>query len=116
MALYQPTNITPSTFAGIGGGVVDVNDRISLSFQVNGTSEMTGWTVTVYTNNAASTQVAQFSIGRDGTPISFFRNGRTRQREYVRIHRADIDVVRLESYKRQFVQNETDVVLDGERR
>lgn len=72
MALYQPTNITPSTFAGIGGGVVDVNDRISLSFQVNGNSEMTGWTVTVYTNNAASTQVAQFSIGRDGTPISFF--------------------------------------------
>ena len=72
MALYQPTNITPSTFAGIGGGVVDVNDRISLSFQVNGNSEMTGWTVTVYTNNAASTQVTQFSIGRDGTPISFF--------------------------------------------
>lgn len=57
MALYQPSNITPSTFAGIGAGVIDAADNISISWQVNGTSAMTGYTITVYENTTASRQV-----------------------------------------------------------
>lgn len=61
MALYQPSNITPSTFAGIGGGVVDASDNVSISWQVNGNSAMTGFSIAVYQNNAASTLVHTFT-------------------------------------------------------
>lgn len=60
MALYQPSNITPSTFAGIGAGVIDAADNISISWQVNGTSAMTGYTITVYENTTASRQVWEY--------------------------------------------------------
>lgn len=61
MALYQPSNITPSTFAGIGAGVIDAADNISISWQVNGTSAMTGYTITVYENTTASRQVWEYT-------------------------------------------------------
>lgn len=61
MALYQPSNITPSSFAGIGADVIDVNDKVSISWQVNGTSAMTGFDISVYKNNTASTLVCTFS-------------------------------------------------------
>lgn len=48
MALFQPTNITPSAFAGLGNGVVDVNDPISITWQVNGTSPMTAFEIEIY--------------------------------------------------------------------
>lgn len=69
MALYQPSNITPSTFAGIGAGVIDAADNISISWQVNGTSAMTGYTITVYRNTTASTQVAEFQSGSGFQPF-----------------------------------------------
>lgn len=62
MALYQPTNITPSTFAGIGGGVVDVNDNVSISWQVNGNSAMTGFSIVISTNDVSSTEVHTFTV------------------------------------------------------
>ena len=61
MALYQPSNITPSTFAGIGGGVIDATDNVSISWQVNGTSAMTGFSIAIYQNNSSSTLVGTFS-------------------------------------------------------
>lgn len=61
MALYQPSNITPSTFAGIGGGVVDAADNVSISWQVNGNSAMTGFSIAIYQNNASSTLVHTFT-------------------------------------------------------
>lgn len=64
MALYQPTNITPSTFAGIGGGVVDANDYVSISWQLNGTSGMSGFDIDIYQNNTASTLVTHQSYSR----------------------------------------------------
>lgn len=48
MALYQPSNLTPSSFAGIGGGVVDVNDPMTVSWQLNGNSPMRGFTLSLY--------------------------------------------------------------------
>lgn len=62
MALYQPSNITPSTFAGIGGGVIDATDNVSISWQVNGTSAMTGFSIAIYQNNSSSTSVGSFSV------------------------------------------------------
>ena len=54
MALFQPSNITPSTFAGVGGGTVDVNDPVSVSWQVNGNSPMIGFSITFYSNDDSS--------------------------------------------------------------
>lgn len=54
MALFQPTNITPSTFAGIGGGTIDVNNPVSISWQVNGNSPMIGFSITFYSNDDSS--------------------------------------------------------------
>lgn len=62
MALFQPSNITPSSFAGIGGGVVDVNDNVSISWQVNGNSVLARANMYIYTNDAASTLVHNFNI------------------------------------------------------
>lgn len=62
MALFQPSNITPSSFAGIGGGVVDVNDNISISWQVNGNSPMVGEQIQIYTNDASGTLVHEYPM------------------------------------------------------
>lgn len=61
MALYQPSNITPSSFAGLGGGVVDVNDDVSVSWQVNGTSAMIGVNIVINENPATGTPVHTFN-------------------------------------------------------
>lgn len=62
MALFQPSNITPSSFAGIGGGVVDVNDNISISWQVNGNSALIGERIQIYTNDASATLVHEYPM------------------------------------------------------
>lgn len=54
MALYQPTNIFPSSFAGVGGGVVDVTQSLTVSWQVNGSSAMTAYQIKIYENTTAS--------------------------------------------------------------
>ena len=51
MPLFQPSNITPSSFAGIGSGVVAANENISISWQVNGNVPMTGFKIDIYQNN-----------------------------------------------------------------
>lgn len=57
MPLFQPTNITPSSFAGIGGGCVAASDPVSISWQVNGNVPMTDFEITIYRNNIASSVV-----------------------------------------------------------
>lgn len=59
MALFQPSNITPSVLAGVGQGVVDVADELDIKWQVNGTSPLTAFCVDFYENNAASTLVSR---------------------------------------------------------
>jgi hypothetical protein len=54
VALYQPTNIFPSSFAGVGGGVVDVTQPLTVSWQVNGSSAMTAYQIKIYENTTAS--------------------------------------------------------------
>lgn len=49
MALYQPSNIIPSSFTV---GTVSVSDRAQVSWQVNGTSPMTFYQIDFYTHDA----------------------------------------------------------------
>ena len=55
--LFQPTNITPSSFAGVGGDLVLAGQDMIVTWQVNGTSPMTAYQIIIYQNNAASTQL-----------------------------------------------------------
>ena len=57
VALYQPTNVFPSSFAGVGGGVIDVTDPLTVSWQVNGSSAMTAYRIQIFENTTASAQV-----------------------------------------------------------
>lgn len=63
MALYQPTNVIPSSYTK---GTVDaVNDKMEISWQVNGNSAMTAFQIDFYLNDANSTPVT--STGKKGT-------------------------------------------------
>lgn len=57
MPLFQPTNITPSTFGGVGNGTVDITLPLTVSWQVNGNTAMTAFSITIYNNDSQSTQV-----------------------------------------------------------
>lgn len=61
MAIFQPSNVIPSSFAGIGGQTVDANDNMSVSWQVNGNSPMTAFKLQIY-NNKTNENVLDSSI------------------------------------------------------
>lgn len=71
MALNQATNITPSLSGAfsLGNGVVDVTSGMTVSWQVNGPSPLVAYQVTIYLNDAASTQ--KYTTGKVtlGTPF-----------------------------------------------
>lgn len=69
MAIYQPTNITPSSFAGIGNGVVSVEDKISITWQVNGNSPLTAFSFSVMRNDAQSNVLYTSPIIQLSTPF-----------------------------------------------
>lgn len=52
--LLQPSNITPSTFAGEGYATVAVADPVRITWQVNGNTPMTGFQITIYENSVGS--------------------------------------------------------------
>lgn len=56
MALQMATNISPSTFAGVGGGVFDAEKGLQVSWQVNGNSPMTAYQIVLqkYDNNSTN--------------------------------------------------------------
>lgn len=58
--LYQPSNITPDELNGTG--TVDVNEDVTVSWLVNGTSAMTAYQIAFTQNNASSTPV--YSTGK----------------------------------------------------
>lgn len=62
MALFQPTNITPSTFSGPGAGTIDVNNDLTVSWQVNGNSPMLAYQIVFMQNDIDSTQL--YSTGK----------------------------------------------------
>jgi hypothetical protein len=70
VALFQPTNITPSSFAGDGGLAVDATSSFNVSWQVNGSSGMVAYQIDIYENDPNSTFV--YSTGRQPLSSPFF--------------------------------------------
>lgn len=68
MALYQPSNIIPSSFAGTGNGVVSAAATASVSWMINGTSRMTGFQIEIYRNSDDSLvyNSGQITVGAGG--------------------------------------------------
>lgn len=56
MALFQPSFIYPDARSGLGQGVIDATQNLTVSWRINGSSAMTAFSITIYLNNAASTQ------------------------------------------------------------
>lgn len=54
--LFQPTNIIPDVKGAFGNGTIDTADGLAVSWQVNGNTPMTAFSITIYTNDALSTQ------------------------------------------------------------
>ena len=76
MALYQPSNIVPSAWAGEGNNAVSISDYISISWQVNGNSPMTSFSISIYPNTGNSTTDATPVATLNGTPDStLYPNG-----------------------------------------
>ena len=69
MALFQPSNILPDARSGLGQGTVDATQPLTVSWQVNGSSALTGFRITVFQMDAASTQVFTTGKRTDGCPF-----------------------------------------------
>lgn len=66
MALFMPTQITPDVRSGIGSGVIDATQDMTVSWRINGQSALLSYSITIYVNDAASTQkytTGQISAG-----------------------------------------------------
>lgn len=70
MALYRPTNITPSSFSGLGNGTVDATKDMVVSWQVEGASAMTAYQIVIQQNDTDSTQV--YDSGKVELETPFF--------------------------------------------
>lgn len=70
MALQQPTNITPSAFAGVGGAVFDASAGLNVSWQVNGGPYLTAYRITLQKDDNASTQL--YTTGRKALTSPFY--------------------------------------------
>ena len=55
MALYQPTNISPSSLNGTG--MIDATKDLTVTWQINGYGGMVGWQIQIMQNDAESTLV-----------------------------------------------------------
>ena len=74
MALFQPTNITPSTFSGTG--TIDVAYNLDVTWQVNGNSAMVAYRIIIMQNDTTST--VKFDSGKVSLQTPFYgvdRNG-----------------------------------------
>lgn len=67
--LYQPTNVYPSLTGALGNGVVDANNNLTVSWQVNGNSALQMFSITIYKNDTDSTQVYSTGIQSKGCPF-----------------------------------------------
>lgn len=69
MALFQPTNITPSVLGELGNGTVDITQDLTVTWQVNGNSAMTAFEIVFYQNNAGSSQLYTTGKVTEGCPF-----------------------------------------------
>lgn len=87
--LFQPSNVTPSSFAGAGGGTVAVSDTVTISWQVNGNSALTSYSFEIFPNtgDAATDALSVWSSGTLVTGCPFYgkdEKGNPQQFTYTR--------------------------------
>ena len=70
MALFQPTNVIPSTLSGAGNGTVDAEKALVVSWQVNGNSPMVAYRVKIMQNDTDST--LKLDTGKVSIPSPFY--------------------------------------------
>lgn len=70
MALFMPTNISPSTLGALGNGTVDATDGITVSWQVDGQSAMTAFRIRILENTAQSKELYDTGRVTDGCPFN----------------------------------------------
>lgn len=56
MSLFMPTQIVPDMRSGLGLGVIDAAQNMTVSWRINGASALQSFQITIYLNNAVSTQ------------------------------------------------------------
>lgn len=69
MALYMPTNITPSTLGAIGNGTVDAKKGIDVSWQVDGQNAMTAFQIKILANTTDSAVLYNTGKKTEGCPF-----------------------------------------------
>ena len=69
MALFMPTNITPSTLGALGNGTVDADKDLTVSWQVDGQNAMTAFQIKILANTAQSTTLYDTGKRTDGCPF-----------------------------------------------
>ena len=62
MSLFMPTQIVPDMRSGLGLGVIDAAQDMKVSWRINGASALQSFQITIYLNNAVSTQ--KYSTGQ----------------------------------------------------
>ena len=68
MALFQPSFIFPDARSGLGMGVIDATQDLTVSWKINGQSALTKFEIFIYENNSASTQVLDTEQLTTGCP------------------------------------------------
>lgn len=81
MAIYQPRFITPDVRSGIGLGVIDATQNLTVSWRIQGGSALTSFQIVIYENDAESTQLyttgqitsgcPAYGTSSNGTPLMF---------------------------------------------
>lgn len=85
MALYQPTNITPDLKGGVQNGIIllpytGTISNVTVSWTVNGNSQMTAYQIDFFQNTAASSQTGTTGKITLGTPFSAIQADGTQNR------------------------------------
>ncbi len=69
MALFMPTNITPSTLGALGNGTVDAGNDLTVTWQVDGQNAMTAFEIKILANTTESTQLYDSGKRTDNCPF-----------------------------------------------
>lgn len=69
MAIFQPSQVVPDVRSGLGLGVVDVTQGMTVSWHIAGASAMTAFSITIYDNDSESTQLYTTGQLSDGCPV-----------------------------------------------
>lgn len=68
MALFQPSFIFPDARSGLGMGVVDATQNLTVSWKINGQSALTKFEIFIYENDSTSTLVLDTGELTTGCP------------------------------------------------